>query len=39
MLLNKCDKRTVKFDIGTVQCDNETIKVEKQIKESLKVTK
>ena len=34
-----CDRRTVKFDIETVQCDNETIKFEKQINEPLNVTK
>ena len=27
---NICDKRTIIFDIGTTQCDNETIKFEKQ---------
>ena len=36
---NICDKRTIIFDIGTAQCDNETIKFEKQIKEPLNVTK
>ena len=25
-----CDRRTVKFDIGTAQCDNGTIKFEKK---------
>ena len=34
-----CDRRTVKFDIETAQCDNGTIKFEKQMKESLNVTK
>ena len=34
-----CDRRIVKFDIGTAQCDNGTIKFEKQIKEPLNVTK
>ena len=34
-----CDWRTVKFDIGTTQYDNGTIKFEKQIKEPLNVTK
>ena len=34
-----CDKRTIIFDIGTAQCDNGTIKFEKQIKEPLNVTK
>ena len=34
-----CDKRTVKFEIGTAQCDNEIIKFKKQIKELLNVTK
>ena len=32
------DKRIVKFDIGTTQCDNRTMKFEKQIKEPLNVT-
>ena len=32
------DKRTVKFDIGTALCDNETIKFETQIKEPLNIT-
>ena len=34
-----CDRRTVKFNIGTAQYDNENIKFEKQIKEPLNVTK
>ena len=34
-----CDKRTVKFDIGTALCDNGTIKFETQIKEPLNITK
>ena len=33
------DRRVVKFDIGTAQYDNGTIKFEKQIKEPLNVTK
>ena len=34
-----CDRRTIKFDIGTAQCNNGIIKFEKQIKEPLNVTK
>ena len=33
-----CDKRIVKFDIGTALSDNETIKFESQIKEPLNIT-
>ena len=34
-----CDRRTVKFDIGTTLCDNGTIKFETQIKKPLNITK
>ena len=34
-----CDRRIVKFDIGTTLCDNGTIKFEKNIKEPLYMTK
>ena len=37
--LRKNNKKIVKFDIGTTQCNNGTIKFEKQIKEPLNVTK
>ena len=33
-----CDRRIVKFDIGTAQRDNGNIKFKKQIKEPLNVT-
>ena len=39
MLYNKCDKKIVKFDIEIAQCDNGTIKFEKQIKKPLNATK
>ena len=34
-----CDKRTVKFEIGTVQCENGTVKCEKKVREPLNVRK
>ena len=34
-----CDRRIVKYDIGTVQCDNEIIKFKKQIKKTIKYDK
>ena len=34
-----CDRRIVKCDIGTTQCDNETIKFKKQIKKTIKYDK
>ena len=35
----KCDKNTVKCDVGIAQCDNETVKCEKNIREPPNVTK
>ena len=35
----KCDKRTVRYDIGTAQCDNEIVKCEKTIMVPPNVTK
>ena len=34
-----CDKRTVIYDVGIAQCENETIKCEKKIGEPPNVTK
>ena len=34
-----CDRRTIKFDIGTAQCDNEIIKFEKTNKGTTKCNK
>ena len=33
------DKITIIYDVGTAQCENETIKCEKKIKEPLNVRK
>ena len=27
---NKCDKRTITFNVGTAQCENETLKCEEK---------
>ena len=35
----KCDKKTVTFNVGTAQCENETIKCEKKSKGTTKCEK
>ena len=29
----KCEKRTITFDIGTAQCEDETVKCEKKVRD------
>ena len=35
----KCEKRTVTYNIGAVQCEDETIKCEKKSKETIQCDK
>ena len=35
----ECDKRIVTYDVGTAQCENETVKYEKKVREPPNVTK
>ena len=35
----KCKKRIVTYDVGAAQCDDETVKCEKKVKEPPNVTK
>ena len=35
----KCDKSTIRYDVGTAQYDDETVKREKKIRVSSNVTK
>ena len=35
----KCEKRTITCDVGTAQCEDETIKYEKKVKEPPNVRK
>ena len=39
MSTTECDKRTVRYDISTAQCDNEIVKCEKTIMVPPNVTK
>ena len=39
MRTTKCEKRTVTYDVGTIQCEDETIKCKKKLKEPPNVTK
>ena len=35
----KCEKRTVTYDVGTIQCEDETVKREKKVREPPNVRK
>ena len=35
----KCEKKTITCDVGIAQCEDETIKYEKKVRESLNVRK
>ena len=35
----KCEKRTITYNVGAVQCEDKTVKYEKKIREPLNVTK
>ena len=35
----KCDKKTVTWNVGTAQCEDETVKYKKKIREPLNMTK
>ena len=35
----KCEKRTITFDVGTTQCEDETVKCEKKSKGTTKCEK
>ena len=37
--ITKCKKRTITYDVGTTQCEDETVKCEKKIKRTTNVRK